>query len=73
MKEKSPVVHLCVVASPDPPRGLMEISTGVLVFMDVVIVPLTEQKRSAKLTTSRVIEITFAMHVGVEVELGNIV
>ena len=45
MKEKSPVAHLCVVAPPDSPRGVIDISTAVLALVEVVIVPLTKDER----------------------------
>ena len=41
VKEKSPVVHLCVDAPPGSPRGVMVISTDALELVEVVMVPLT--------------------------------
>lgn len=41
MKEKSPVVHVCVEVLP-PSLGVIVISTDVLAFVDVEIVPLTK-------------------------------
>ena len=73
VKEKSLVVKLCVVAPPDPPRGLTVISTDVVAFVEVVIDPLTWNKKSAELLVHRCVQCTFAIHIGIEVQVRNIV
>ncbi len=73
MKEKSPVVHWCDELPVELFLGVNVISTSVLLFMDVVTVPLTCTQLSTQDQTI-VTEIqTFAIHICVQVELCDVV
>ena len=73
MKEKSPDVHLCVVALPDSPRGLMEISTAELMLVEVVIVPLTaNQLVNRQMPNYFELELTFSIHIGIQIQLRHV-
>ena len=70
----SPVELVCVVALPVSPRGLIEISTDELALLEVVIVPLTEHLDvSTHHSSLQSLQLTFPVHIGIEIHFCDVV